>query len=246
VQAIRRTPRISGRALWPFFLAFLLGPLALARPASADRGAVIVFFGDSLTAGLHASTPDTSYRQLLLKRLAGTRDAGTSFAFIQDPLGLLDDAQTKVPLVLAARPTLIFLELGHHEIWADETQVARFESRYADILDRLLRSGADVVPSTLAWLGAEPGSFAYDASLHINDTIRRLSDERGLVVADLWSLTERRPELLSRPEDISFVEPYSGDDLHPNDAGHHVLADAFWDAYCQLRLISASSSRRPV
>lgn len=239
-------PRPGGRALWPLFLIVLLGPLALARPAGADRGAVIVFFGDSLTAGLHASTPDASYRQLLLKRLAGTDDAGASFSVIQDPLGLLDDAQTKVPLVLAARPTLIFLELGHHEIWTDESQVEKFEARYADILDRLLRSGADVVPSTLAWLGVEPGSFAYDASLRINDTIRRLADERGLVAADLWSLTERRPELLSRPEDVSFVEPFVGDNLHPNDAGHRVLADAFWDAYRAMRQITASSSRRPV
>lgn len=232
--------------LWPLLLVAVFAPAVAVRPARADPGPVIVFFGDSLTAGLHASSPDASYRQLLLKRLAATHDAGPSYAFIQDPLGLLDDAQAKVPLVLAARPTLVFLELGHHEIWSDEGQVERFESRYADILDHLLRGGSEVVPSTLAWLGADPDSFAYRASLRINDTIRRLAAARGLDVADLWSLTDRRPELLSTPDDVSFVEPYRGDDLHPNDAGHHVLADAFWDAYRAMRRDVSSSTHRPV
>jgi lysophospholipase L1-like esterase len=216
-------------------LALMLGLLMPPRAHAAQHPPVVVFFGDSLTQGLHASRPELSYRGILLERLAKTRDAGESTAVIQDPVGLLDDAQRRLPSVLAARPTLVFLELGHHEMWADEEQLDLFESRYADILDRIIASGADVIPSTLAWLGDTPGSFQYRAALRINGIIRRLAAERGLVVADLWTPTNLRQELISTPADVSHIDPYRGDFLHPNDLGHRVMADAFWKAYRTLR-----------
>jgi lysophospholipase L1-like esterase len=211
-----------------------LAALGRAHTAGAAQS-VIVSFGDSLTAGLHASREELSYRGLLLEWLAKTRDAGPATAIIQDPVGLLDDAQRRLPRVLAERPTLVFVELGHHEMWADRAQLDLFEGRYADILDRLLAGGADVIPSTLAWLGDPPGSSQYAAALRINATVRRLAEARGLVVADLWTPTDRRPDLISTPEDVSFIDPYRGDHLHPNDAGHRALAGAFWKAYRILR-----------
>lgn len=196
---------------------------------------VVVFFGDSLTAGLHASRPELTYRELLLDRLAATRDAGPAVTVIQNPIGLLDDAQARLPRVIGARPSLVFVELGHHELWTDARQVELFEGRYADILDQLLATGAEVIPSTLAWLGYPPETFPYDTALYLNGIIRRLAAERDLVVADLWSPTDRRPGLISRPSSPSFFAPFSGDDLHPNDDGHRVMADAFWKAYRAMR-----------
>jgi lysophospholipase L1-like esterase len=231
---------------WLVLAAAVTAALGWSAPARADVPGAIVFFGDSLTYGLHASAPERTFRAILTARLARTREHGPVLAFIQDPMGLLDDAQQKLPLVLAARPSLVFLELGHHEIWSDEEQIARFEARYADILDRLLASGAEVIPSTLAWLGSEPGTFAFEASLRINGIIRRLAAERGLVVADLWSPTVLRWELLSTPQDVSFVPPHTGDDLHPNDAGHRVLAEAFWKAYRELRQRAEMEARAPL
>lgn len=237
----RSPPRAAVRCglllAWCIALA-VVAPLSSASADSPPRPAV-VFFGDSLTAGLHASRPEATYRELVLTRLATTRDAGPAIAVIQDPLGLLDDAQQRLPRVLAAHPSLVFLELGHHELWSDDGQITLFEARYADILDGLLAGGADVIPGTLAWLGFPPDSPQYAAALRLNGVVRRLAAERGLVVADLWAATDRRPELISTPSDPSFIEPYRGDNLHPNDAGHRALADAFWRAYRALR-------RRPV
>jgi lysophospholipase L1-like esterase len=216
---------------------FALSPVPPTPPPASTTGhrPRIVFFGDSLTAGLHASQPDLTYRALLMRQIAGTLDAGDDAAVIEDPLGLLDDAQRRLPQVLAEHPSLVFVELGHHDIWADDTQMGLFEARYADILDRLLASGAEVIPSTLAWLNYAPGSPQYVNALRANSIIRRLAAQRDLVVADLWSPTVGRADLISTPNDPSFVEPFQGDDLHPNDAGHRVLADAFWRAYRALR-----------
>jgi hypothetical protein len=56
-----------------------------------------------------------------------------------------------------------------------------------------------------------------------------------LVVADLWTHTDLRMELISTPADTSHIDPYRGDFLHPNDLGHRVMADAFWKANRTLR-----------
>ncbi|MFN8556854.1 MAG: GDSL-type esterase/lipase family protein, partial [Dehalococcoidia bacterium] len=183
---------------------------------------------------------------LLARRLATTRDAGRSVAVIQHPQGLLDDAEFRLPQVLAVRPRLVFVELGHHELWADERELDLFEPRYAAILDRLLGSGADVIPATLAWLGQPVDTPQYRAALRINGVVRRLAEERSLVVADLWTLTDRRTDLISTPFEASFMAPYLGDYLHPNDAGHRVLAEAFWNAYRALRGRPQASLVRPL
>jgi lysophospholipase L1-like esterase len=213
----------------------LLAPHLFAVPAATAAPPMIVFFGDSLTYGLYASRPEHTYRELLLARLAHTRDAGPAAAVIQSPYGLLDDAQRRLPQVLALRPAIVFLELGHHEALAADADLALFESRYADILDRLLAGGAEVIPGTLAWLGWPADSREYATALRLNGIVRRLAAERGLVVADLWTRTDLRPELISTPADATFFPPFRGDDLHPNDAGHRALAEAFWRAYRILR-----------
>jgi lysophospholipase L1-like esterase len=218
-----------------FALVLLVAPLAVRGTSATAPEPVVAFLGDSLTAGLHASRPDLTYRELVTQRLAETPDAGRTVTVVQHPMGLLDDAQRRLPQVLAARPSLVFVELGHHEVWADAPQLELFESRYADILDTLLASGAEVIPSTLAWLGYAPESVQYAAARRINAIIRRLAADRELVVADLWSRTHLRLDLISTPADPSFVEPYQGDDLHPNDAGHQALAEGFWRAYRMLR-----------
>ena len=216
-------------------LVLLVVGLTVSPTAASARQPIIVFFGDSLTAGLHASRPEYTYRSRLMQWMWETPDGGPSAAVVQHTLGLLDDAQRHLPLVLSAKPTLVFMELGHHDVWADETQLAQAESRYADILDRLLASGAEVVPATLVWLGYRPGTPEYAAALRINQIIRRLAAERGLVLADLWAATAGRPELISTPAAPSYFEPYVGDYLHPNDAGHHVIAVTFWRTYLVLR-----------
>lgn len=210
-------------------LAALLAP----REAAADiRPAMrVAFLGDSLTLGLHASRPDLIYRQLLLDRIARDQPALDIKVVIQDPFGMTDDALMRLPAVLEYRPDLIFIEIGNHEAFAGGEEVELFEARYDELLSRLQETGATTVVSTLAWLGYSLGSREYQDSLRLNATIRRLAARRGIPVADVWSPTVWRPAYLSAPEDESFWEPYTGDSLHPNDAGHRALARAFWDAY---------------
>ena len=216
-------------------LAPALGVLAPPAPvAEAQRARTplrLAFLGDSLTMGLHATTEDRMYREILARRILA-RDGGAVVAtVIQHPYGLTDDAIRRMFPVLDARPDVVILEIGNHEAFADPAEVAQFESRYELLLGYLQLTGARVIAGTLAWLNYPETSREYRQALRLNQSIRDLCARRGIVVADLWTPTVFRTELLSRPGEPSAIPGQEGDLLHPNDAGHAVLADAFWDAY---------------
>lgn len=191
----------------------------------------IAFLGDSLTQGLHASAPERSYRELLVQRMRLDAQRSVITSVVVDPFGMTDDALMRVVGVEVAQPSVVFLEVGNHEAFAGGQEVEFFEQRYDELLYRLQITGALVVAGTLAWLNYPAESREYTDALRLNAIIRRLCAERGIPVADLWTPTVFRPELISRSDDPSFLEPYSGDDLHPNDLGHAALATAFWRAY---------------
>lgn len=212
--------------------AVMIAVLALEPKVEAQaRPLRVAFLGDSLTYGLNATTPATMYRQLLVERIHGDRPIGEVVAVFQDPYGLTDDALLRVDDVVRAQPDVIILEIGNHEVFAGEAFIAVFPQLYDTLLYQLQLTGATVIVSTPAWLGYVAESREYRDALRIDAEVRRLAARRGLAVADLWTPTVGRADLISRPGDPNFIPPYDGDDLHPNDAGHRVLADAFWTAY---------------
>ena len=218
------------RALIAIVLALAVAVLP-ASLAAEPPPLKIAFLGDSLTVGLHASSPERMYQTLLVRRILGGGRDGVVIRAYQDPFGMTDDALARVGGVVEAQPDLIILEIGNHEAFAGGHEVALFEARYEELLDKLQGTGATVIAGTLAWLNYSTESREYANALRLNAIIRRLCGRRGIAVADLWTATVFRPDFISRPGDRSWVEPFDGDDLHPNDAGHRALADAFWEAY---------------
>jgi acyl-CoA thioesterase-1 len=191
----------------------------------------LAFLGDSLTYGLHASTQDHIYRAILGRRILAGNPQGLTVSEFQDPFGLTDDALRRVSSVVGVSPDVVILEIGNHEVFAGGAEVERFPALYDDLLGHLQATGAVVIAGTVAWLNYPADSREFADALRINAAIRRLCARRGIAVADLWTPTVFRSDMISQPGQMSFVDPYEGDDLHPNDAGHKALADAFWDAY---------------
>lgn len=244
-----RDPVVSGRPAGLIVIIALAAVLAHARPVVAvtpqqPPPTRLVFLGDSLTLGLHASAPDRVYRELLGRRILGDRGQGTVHSVVQDPYGLTDDALLRVSEVIEAAPDVIILEVGNHEVFAGDDAIALFAERYGELLDRLAGTGAVVIAGTVAWLNYPADSRAFANALRVNAIIRQLCARRGIAVADLWTPTVFRPELISQPGEPSFLDPFEGDDLHPNDSGHRALADAFWDAYQRDRAGRALAALR--
>ncbi|MGH2584676.1 MAG: SGNH/GDSL hydrolase family protein [Dehalococcoidia bacterium] len=208
--------------------------VAATAPAPADARPAplrLAFLGDSLTMGLHASADDNTYRMVLAERILRPNGGSIVATVIQDPFGLADDAVARVGPVLDVQPDVIILEVGNHEAFAAAEEVDRFPARYEELLDYLQGTGATLIAGTLAWLNYPVESREYAHALRVNQMIRDLCARRGVPVADLWTPTVFRYDLISQPGDVSAVEPFDGDRLHPNDGGHRALADAFWSAY---------------
>jgi len=206
-------------------------PAAPARAQAPRQPVRLAFLGDSLTYGLHATSEERMYRELLARRILAPGGGAVVATVFQDPFGLTDDAVRKVFPLIQARPDLIILEIGNHEVFAGPEEVALFEQRYEMLLGYLQLTGASVIAGTVAWLNYPPTSREYRQALQVNQSIRSLCARRGITVADLWTPTVFRYEFLSQPGDPSVIEGQEGDLLHPNDAGHQALADAFWNAY---------------
>jgi lysophospholipase L1-like esterase len=235
--------------LGTLLVALLAFGLALPEPAAAQRQPIrLAFLGDSLTMGLHASATDRMYREILARRILALHGGSLVSTVIQDPFGLTDDAINRSGPVLESRPDIIVLEIGNHEVFADAEQVALFPARYEALLDLLQGTGAVVIAGTVAWLNYPADSDEFRRALRVNQMIRDICSRRGIAVADLWSPTVLRDDLISRPGDPSVIEPFDGDDLHPNDAGHEALADAFWSAYRRdfaRRMLAALTAGAP-
>lgn len=218
----------------------LAAPAQAAAPASINAPTQIaarpplrvVFLGDSLTFGLSASARGREYQALLFQRLLGDgRSDGLAVSVFQDPVGLTDNALERVPAVLAARPDIIFVEIGNHEAFAGGAALASFPGWYDELLTRLQESGALIVAGSLTWLNYPPGSRQYADALSLNAMLRALCAAHGIAVAELWGATLFRDDFIARPGEPAFYPPYEGDNLHLNDAGHAALAEAFWQSY---------------
>jgi lysophospholipase L1-like esterase len=213
-------------------IALLARVLVAPDTAAAQRQPIrLAFLGDSLTMGLHASTTDQMYREVLARRILDLHGGSIVSTVIQDPFGLTDDAIRRSGPVVESRPDIIVVEIGNHEAFTSGDQVDLFPERYEELLDRLQGTGAVLIAGTVAWLNYPEASNDFRRAIRINQMIRDICARRGIAVADLWSPTVFRYDLISRPGDSSVIDPFDGDDLHPNDAGHMALADAFWSTY---------------
>jgi hypothetical protein len=195
---------------------------AIPTPTSQPQsGAGIAFVGDSVTLGWYASTVAKTYFSLVSQTIderVGPRAAGMFISI--DPVNDLAVAAE------AARQNsqFIIIELGVHFMAMDGWTPDAFRDRYASLLDCVVGDSTIVVAGTIPWLGWKPGSLAYVRAEIESRIIAEEAAKRQVAVADLWSAMRLRPELVSRHQDGTFLWPFRGDNTHPGDAGHAVIA----------------------
>jgi lysophospholipase L1-like esterase len=179
-------------------IALLARVLVAPDTAAAQRQPIrLAFLGDSLTMGLHASTTDQMYREVLARRILDLHGGSIVSTVIQDPFGLTDDAIRRSGPVVESRPDIIVVEIGNHEAFTSGDQVDLFPERYEELLDRLQGTGAVLIAGTVAWLNYPEASNDFRRAIRINQMIRDICARRGIAVADLWSPTVFRYDLIS-------------------------------------------------
>jgi len=181
------------------------GPTAPGRASQ-----VIVAFGDSLTSG-PGLRPDETYPALLQKRIAGEgRDyrvvnAGVTGDTSSDGLARFDAA-------LAPGTEIVILAIGGND-GLRKVPIATVERNISTMIERAQARGVDVL---LCQMEAPPlGGLSYTLEFHRIFT--RLAERHHVPLVPFFLLGI-----------FGNNELDLNDTLHPNAAGHKVIADAIW------------------
>jgi lysophospholipase L1-like esterase len=193
-----------------------------------------VALGDSFTEGLDDPAPSgTGFRgwaDMVAQRLAAATP-GFRYANLAVRGRLLAPiVADQVPAAVELRPRLVSLAGGTNDILRRRCDVPALRRTFEDAVRRLRETGADVVVFT----GTDPTRRLPSTRRllprieTLNETVRRVADEHGALLVDLWS--ER-----------VFDDPrlWSDDRLHLATEGHRRVAAAVLD-----RLAGASPALR--
>jgi acyl-CoA thioesterase-1 len=191
-------------------LALLLLAVTSGRAGAAER--VLAVLGDSLTAGLGVA-PDEAYPALLEARL---RREGFDHRVVN--AGVSGDTSAgglrRVDWVLRARPELVVVALGANDGLRAQP-VPALRDNLTAIVRRLRAAGARVV---LAGMRLPPN---YGADYATAFAAAFPAVARATSVPLLPFLLE------GVAGDAALNQP---DGIHPNAAGHRIIADTVWRA----------------
>ena len=181
------------------------GPTA---PSGASRA--IVAIGDSLTSG-PGLRPDETYPALLQKRIAGEgRDYRVVNAGVTGDTS--SDALLRFDAALVPGTEIVILAIGGND-GLHKVPVATVERNIATMIERAQARGVDVL---LCQMEAPPlGGLSYTLEFHRIFT--RLAERYNVPLVPFFLLGILENNTL----DLN-------DTLHPNAAGHKVIADAIW------------------
>jgi lysophospholipase L1-like esterase len=187
-----------------------------------------VALGASDTQGGGASAPGKGYVPQLFHRLAAT--GGSWELYNVGCSGVLIDHLIKyqLPAAVSVSPDVITLWTGGNDAVKGD-----LAESFAVKLDYLLtelrtRTTAVIVVGNLPEMHRQPFALKKsarkqrrlrDRSAAFNAALEEAAARHGAAVADLWS------------GDLMYdAKNFSGDGLHPNDAGYAGIAERFWAA----------------
>lgn len=198
----------SCRSIAPLAVLALLLLLAHGELAAEER--VIVALGDSLTAGFGVA-PDEAWPALVESRL---RRDGYAYRVVN--AGVSGDtsagALRRIPWVLRARPEIAIVALGANDGLRGQ-RVDALRANLTDIVTRLRAGGARVLLAGMRLPPNYGADFAREFAQAFVDVAKRAR------VAFMPFLLE------GVAADARLNLP---DGIHPNPAGHRVVAERMW------------------
>jgi lysophospholipase L1-like esterase len=200
----------------------------LYRLKNATR---IVCLGDSITAGGYGTPLVTPWPKALATKL------GSSFSVINKGIGGNTTAQMLARVssdVINIVPRYCIVIGGMNDVWIGSPSLSGIESNLSAIYATICNAGITLVTATITPPNCVPegtrerGQEAVD----LNAWIVEYSEEHNVENVDFYSL-------LNDPHKPTYINPalaQPGLDMHPNTAGHAIMAEA---AFEKLRGISS-------
>ncbi|MHC4410835.1 MAG: arylesterase [Planctomycetota bacterium] len=178
-------------------------PPQLDIPADAP---LVVFFGDSITAGIHLAEDDAFpalvqhalYEKGIKFRMINAGNSGETTA----------GGLRRIDWLLKQKPRIVVVELGGNDGLRGQS-LDNVRTNLAGILDKIAKAGADSL-----LLGMRiPTSYGADYTEGFAGVYAALAKERGLALVPFFM------------EEIAGKEEFFLEDaLHPNEEGYKLLA----------------------
>lgn len=186
----------------------------------------LLVLGDSLTRGLYATQETNGFKHHLAERLGADLESASGFNL----QGLIDLWHSK-----EWQADVIVIEIGLNDLCTDCAWYmtdAEWAEKYGELLDAIQAdTDAEIIACTMFWGGYIVWSEQYEPMQRRNDLIKRQAAIRGITVADLYTSTEDCLECVSTPDQFSpFAPDFHGDNFHPSDLGHRVIAETIYKA----------------
>jgi lysophospholipase L1-like esterase len=210
--------------------AEVMVPLTL--PIGDNNARTYLAYGDSMTLGV-GSSDGTGYRRRLESRLRAHFGDATIFDEARDAnatergLRLIDGTLAFI------KPAYILIMLGTNDWQEPNCQRDPALCPIVPNLRGMVRRTKDrrtlPVVATLPPINPAVNDERNRWTEAINAEIRAMAtQEGGVLVVDVYAAMRRRADLAQLYAD--------GGDVHPNDAGYEVIADAFFEAIAHGRL----------
>jgi len=217
------------RRLRPVFLlpAVLAMALVLTPKDVPFHEGSIAFIGDSLTLGGNVSYPSRDFVSLVTAYIDSRSGDEQRSAFLS-----FDPATDRIAAAQAMQHDrrFVIIELGVHAVINEAISSDEFRQIYGTLLDCVTGGSTIVVAGTIPWLEWAAIDPIYERADLFSQIIAQEAAKRQVAVADLWAATKLRLNLISTPQDRTFLGSGRGDNLHPNDAGHAVIAQTYEQA----------------
>jgi lysophospholipase L1-like esterase len=194
------------------------GHIDASSGATSQKALRVVWLGDSLAAGVGASSPDGSVARQVARRLGRPIDIevlAVSGARVGDVL------DKQLPL-LQGTPDLVFICIGSNDA-THQTSLGDFHHRYDSVLSQL-PAATPVVVLGVADLGsvtrlAQPLRFIVGARANqLDDVAHELARSHKTAYVNIAAGTG--PKFRADPDRYLAADHY-----HPSDAGYEVWAD---------------------
>lgn len=182
----------------------------------------LLVMGDSLTIGLFATSESNGFKHLLASEL----DADLGSCYGPGLIQIITCWQNYQNW----HPDIVVIEIGLNDVSNPQQVDTEWRSTYAALVMQIQATGADVVLTTM-FHGVSTNHPDYATYELYNAHIATVAVNRGAILADVWQATKNCQGCISQSGTPSPFAPYwQGDDFHPSDAGHELIAQTIYQA----------------
>lgn len=213
-KTTQKSSAVRARGVFPGLLALVILLNGVARAGEAPAGRTLVFFGDSLTAGFGLADPAAeAYPALIQARI---RDAGLPWRVVN--AGLSGETTAgglrRIDWTLRTPPDLFVLALGAND-GLRGISPALMRSNLEEIIGRVRRRqpAARIVLAGMQM----PPELGPEHAAAFARVFPEVAEKTGATLV---------PFLLDGVGGVAELN--QGDRIHPNPAGHAVIAETVW------------------